>query len=94
MTALRWQISSYNPSIMQPTARIAETGPIINSWNCGVEGPSDDPAVLALRARQMRNLLATTLLARGTPMLLGGEVSAHSAATITPICQDNEDQLV
>ncbi len=43
------------------------------SWNCGVEGPSDDLAVQALRARQKRNLLATTLLAQGVPMLLGGD---------------------
>ena len=39
------------------------------SWNCGVEGPTDDPAVLALRARQQRNFLATLLLSQGVPML-------------------------
>ncbi len=44
-----------------------------NSWNCGVEGPTDDEAVLALRARQQRNLLATLLLSHGTPMLLAGD---------------------
>ena len=43
------------------------------SWNCGVEGPTDDPAVLALRARQRRNLLTTLLLSQGVPMLLGGD---------------------
>src|SRR5579875_3096807 len=43
------------------------------SWNCGVEGPTDDPEVLALRARQVRNLLATLLLSQGVPMLLGGD---------------------
>jgi glycogen operon protein len=43
------------------------------SWNCGVEGPTDDPAILALRARQRRNLLATLLLSQGVPMLLGGD---------------------
>src|SRR2546430_11322769 len=42
------------------------------SWNCGTEGPSDDPAVLALRARQSRAMLATLLLSFGVPMLLGG----------------------
>ncbi len=43
------------------------------SWNCGVEGPTDDPAILALRARQKRNLLATLLLSQGVPMLLAGD---------------------
>jgi len=43
------------------------------SWNCGVEGETDDPAVLALRARQARNLLGTLLLSTGTPMLLAGD---------------------
>ena len=42
------------------------------SWNCGVEGPTDDPAVLALRERQMANFLATLLLSQGTPMVLEG----------------------
>ena len=48
------------------------------SWNCGVEGPSDDPAVVALRKRQRRNLLATLLLAHGTPMLLAGDERART----------------
>src|SRR5207302_10733876 len=43
------------------------------SWNCGVEGPTDDPAVNALRERQKRNFLATLLLSQGTPMLLAGD---------------------
>ena len=43
------------------------------SWNCGVEGPTDDPDVLALRARQQRNFLATLFLSQGVPMLLGGD---------------------
>ena len=48
------------------------------SWNCGAEGPTDDPAILALRARQRRNLLATLLLSEGVPLLLGGdELGAH-----------------
>src|SRR5437016_14141626 len=41
------------------------------SWNCGVEGPTDDPDILALRATQMRNFLATLVLSQGIPMLLG-----------------------
>ena len=43
------------------------------SWNCGVEGPTEDPAVRSLRARQARNLLATLALSTGTPMLLAGD---------------------
>src|SRR6202041_1210719 len=43
------------------------------SWNCGVEGDTDDAAVLALRARQQRNFLATLILSQGVPMLLGGD---------------------
>ena len=43
------------------------------SWNCGAEGPTDDPEVIALRARQQRNFLATLLLSQGVPMLLGGD---------------------
>ncbi|MGH7727319.1 MAG: glycogen debranching protein GlgX [Vulcanimicrobiaceae bacterium] len=48
------------------------------SWNCGVEGPSDDPQILELRARQRRNLAATLLLAQGVPMLLSGDEFAKS----------------
>ena len=43
------------------------------SWNCGVEGPTDDPEVNALRARQQRNFIATLFLSQGVPMLLGGD---------------------
>jgi isoamylase len=43
------------------------------SWNCGVEGPTDDPEVLALRARQQRNIISTLLLSQGVPMLLHGD---------------------
>jgi glycogen operon protein len=61
------------------------------SWNCGVEGDSDDPAVLALRARQMRNLLATLLLSQGVPMLsMGDEVARTQRGNNNAYCQDNE----
>ena len=43
------------------------------SWNCGVEGPTTDPAIVALRARQARAMLSTELLSFGVPMLLGGD---------------------
>jgi glycogen operon protein len=48
------------------------------SWNCGAEGPTDDAAVNAPRARQMRNLLATLLLSQGTPMILAGDEFGRS----------------
>jgi isoamylase len=61
------------------------------SWNCGVEGPTDDPAVLELRARQVRNFLATLLLSQGVPMLLAGDELGHSqAGNNNAYCQDNE----
>ncbi|MGH7790188.1 MAG: glycogen debranching protein GlgX [Candidatus Binatia bacterium] len=61
------------------------------SWNCGVEGPSDDPAVAALRARQRRNLLTLLLLAQGSPMLLAGDEFGRSQrGNNNAYCQDNE----
>ncbi len=61
------------------------------SWNCGVEGPTDDPHVLELRARQVRNLLATLLLSQGVPMLLGGdELGRTQQGNNNAYCQDNE----
>jgi isoamylase len=61
------------------------------SWNCGVEGPTDDPAVLALRARQRRNMLATLLLSQGIPMLLhGDEFGRTQQGNNNVYCQDNE----
>ncbi len=61
------------------------------SWNLGAEGPTDDPAVLALRARQQRNFLATLLLSQGVPMLLGGdELGRTQGGNNNAWCQDNE----
>ena len=61
------------------------------SWNCGVEGPSDDPEVNALRARQQRNFIATLLLSQGVPMLLGGdEIGRTQHGNNNAYCQDNE----
>jgi len=61
------------------------------SWNCGAEGPTDDPAVLELRARQRRNFLATMLLAEGVPLLLGGdEFGRTQEGNNNAYCQDNE----
>jgi glycogen operon protein len=60
------------------------------SWNCGVEGPTDDPAVETLRHRQVKNFLAITLLAVGTPMLLmGDEIRRTQQGNNNAYCQDN-----
>jgi glycogen operon protein len=62
-----------------------------NSWNCGVEGPTDDPAILALRWQQMRNFMTTLLLSQGVPMLLAGDELCHSQqGNNNAYCQDNE----
>jgi isoamylase len=61
------------------------------SWNCGVEGPTDDPTIIALRERQMRNFLATLFLSQGIPMLLGGDEMARTQrGNNNSYCQDNE----
>jgi isoamylase len=61
------------------------------SWNCGVEGPTDDPAVLELRRRQQRNFLTTLFLSQGVPMLLGGdELGRTQHGNNNAWCQDNE----
>ncbi|HEX5473856.1 MAG TPA: glycogen debranching protein GlgX [Vicinamibacterales bacterium] len=61
------------------------------SWNCGVEGPTDDPAVLALRQRQLRNFLTTLFLSQGVPMLCGGdEMGRTQQGNNNAYCQDNE----
>jgi isoamylase len=61
------------------------------SWNCGAEGPTDDPAINALRERQMRNMLASLLLSQGTPMLLAGDEFGRSQnGNNNAYCQDNE----
>ncbi len=60
------------------------------SWNCGVEGPTDDPAIKALRAQQKRNLIAALLLSQGVPMLLAGDELGHSQrGNNNAYCQDN-----
>lgn len=61
------------------------------SWNCGAEGPSDDPAVVALRERQHRNFLATLFLSQGVPMLShGDELARTQGGNNNGYCQDNE----
>lgn len=61
------------------------------SWNCGVEGQTDDPAILDLRLRQKRNMLTTLLLSQGVPMLCGGdEIGRTQQGNNNAYCQDNE----
>ncbi len=61
------------------------------SWNCGTEGPTDDPAITELRNRQARNFLATLLLSQGVPMLLAGdELGRTQQGNNNAYCQDNE----
>jgi isoamylase len=61
------------------------------SWNCGVEGPTDDQSILELRARQQRNFLATLLVSQGVPMLLhGDEIGRTQQGNNNVYCQDNE----
>jgi glycogen operon protein len=61
------------------------------SWNCGAEGPTDDPAINELRQRQKRNMLATLLLSQGVPMLcVGDEVGRTQHGNNNAYCQDNE----
>ncbi|MGZ8154533.1 MAG: glycogen debranching protein GlgX [Burkholderiales bacterium] len=61
------------------------------SWNCGVEGETDDPGVRELRERQKRNLLATLLFAQGTPMILAGDECGNTqSGNNNAYCQDNE----
>src|SRR5205814_9136598 len=61
------------------------------SWNCGVEGPTDDPAIRTLRDRQVRNFFATLLLSQGVPMIShGDELGRSQRGNNNAYCLDNE----
>src|SRR6185503_15160307 len=65
---------SYNEKHNEANGEESRDGESHNrSWNCGAEGPTDDPEVNAMRARQARNFITTLLLSQGVPMLLGGD---------------------
>ena len=83
---------SYNQKHNQANGEQNRDGANDNlSWNSGVEGPSDDPEIEALRNRQVKNLLALLLLATGTPMLLmGDELRRTQRGNNNAYCQDNE----
>jgi isoamylase len=62
-----------------------------NSWNCGVEGPTDKPEIRALRQRKKRSLLATLIFSQGVPMILAGDEIGHTQnGNNNAYCQDNE----
>ena len=64
------------------------------SWNCGVEGPTDDPNIQALRAKQKRNFLAMLLLSQGVPMMYAGDAIGHTQlGNNNAYCQDNAIKL-
>jgi glycogen operon protein len=83
---------SYNDKRNEANGEDNQDGESHNrSWNCGVEGPTADPEILALRARQTRNFLATLMLSQGLPMLLAGdELGRTQKGNNNVYCQDNE----
>ncbi|MFI2041047.1 glycogen debranching protein GlgX [Streptomyces bottropensis] len=83
---------SYNDKHNEANGEGGRDGESVNrSWNCGVEGPTKDPRVRALRARQQRNLLATLLLSQGIPMICHGDESGRTQrGNNNAYCQDNE----
>jgi isoamylase len=83
---------SYNEKHNEANGEDGKDGTDDNrSWNHGVEGPTEDPAIAALRARQQRNFLTTLFLSQGVPMLLGGdELGRSQHGNNNAWCQDNE----
>ncbi|MFE7841951.1 glycogen debranching protein GlgX [Streptomyces sp. NPDC057474] len=83
---------SYNDKHNEANGEGNRDGESVNrSWNCGAEGPTRDPRVRALRARQQRNLLATLLLSQGIPMLCHGDESGRTQrGNNNAYCQDSE----
>ena len=83
---------SYNEKHNEANGEESRDGESHNrSWNCGVEGPTEDPEVNKLRDRQKRNFLATLFLSQGIPMLLGGdEIGRSQNGNNNGYCQDNE----
>jgi isoamylase len=83
---------SYNEKHNDANGEDGRDGESYNrSWNCGAEGPTDDPEIDALRRRQQRNFLATMFLSQGVPMLLGGdELGRTQRGNNNAYCQDNE----
>src|SRR5262249_7724094 len=87
-----WDLFSYDHKHNEENGEQNRDGTDDNaSWNCGAEGPTDDPAVLTLRARQKRNFLSLLFLSQGVPMLCGGdELGRTQRGNNNSYCQDNE----
>jgi isoamylase len=87
-----WDLVSYNGKHNEANGEQNRDGCNENySWNCGAEGPTDDPTINALRRRQAKNLMATLLLSQGVPMLLAGdEFLRTQQGNNNAWCQDNE----
>jgi glycogen operon protein len=87
-----WDLVSYNVKHNEANGENNRDGLNENlSWNCGVEGPTEDPTILGLRRRQAKNLMATLLLSQGVPMLMAGdEFLRTQKGNNNAWCQDNE----
>ena len=87
---------SYNDKHNEANGEDGNDGESHNrSWNCGVEGPTDDAAVLALRDRQQRNFITTLMLSQGVPMMLhGDEMGRTQNGNNNVYCQDNTTSWV
>lgn len=83
---------TYNEKHNEPNGENNQDGSSDNeSWNCGFEGPTDDPEINRLRERQIRNMLSTLLLSQGTPMLLAGdEFGRTQGGNNNAYCQDDD----
>ena len=83
---------SYNEKHNEANGEQGKDGANDNhSWNCGAEGPTDDPQIRELRERQKRNLIATLLFSQGVPMICGGDELSHTQkGNNNTYCQDNE----
>jgi isoamylase len=85
-------LASYNEKHNEANGEGNKDGTEDNlSWNCGVEGPIDDPTILSIRARQQRNFLATLIFSQGVQMILAGdEIGRTQQGNNNAYCQDNE----
>lgn len=87
-----YDLVSYNEKHNEANRENNQDGEDINhSWNCGIEGETDDLEILKLRERQQRNFLVTLMLSQGIPMLVAGdEIQRTQKGNNNPYCQDNE----
>ncbi len=87
-----WDLVSYNRKHNEANGEGNRDGQDANfSWNCGAEGPTDDPEILGLRRRRAKNFLATLLVSQGVPMLMAGdEFLRTQGGNNNAWCQDNE----